>query len=156
MTVLDVGWNDGVGLVVGGHHFVFDVEDAFGDDHFEFVDFAVAGVFVVFLVVAVEDLGAVEVDFKAALVGRGEFDGNVAGVLGTPEFGRQPRGEAVVASRDAIDDVHGDFAELGTGHSHAGCSCYAVVEEGYAVWRHITEWPGLGVVGFTLRRNAGV
>ena len=101
-----------VWLVVAGHHFVFDVEDSFGDDHFQFVDLGVAGVFVAVLVEAVEDLGTVEVDFQAALVGGGELDGNIAGVLGTPEFGRQPRGEAVVASRHAVNDVHFDFAEL--------------------------------------------
>ena len=121
-----------VWLVVAGHHFVFDVEDSFGDDHFQFVDLAVAGVFVAFFIEAVEDLGTVEVDFQAALIGRGELDGNIAGVLGTPEFGRQPRGEAVVASRHAIDDVHFNFAEIGTGHGHSGISCNAVVEQGDA------------------------
>ena len=99
-------------LASSRHYFVFHVEDALGDYHFEFVDLGVAGVFVPFLVEAVKNLGTVQVNLQAALVGGGKLDGNVAGVLGTPEFGRQPRGEAVIASRHAIDDIDFHFAEV--------------------------------------------
>jgi hypothetical protein len=92
--------------------FVFDVENSLGDDHLELVDLTVARVLVAVFVEAVEDLVAVEVDLEASLAGGGELDRDVTGVLGTPEFGRQPRGEAVVASRHAVDDVHFDLAEL--------------------------------------------
>ena len=130
----------GSGLAAGGGDFVLNVKDALGDDHFEFVDLAVAGVFVARFVKAVENLGAVQIDFQAAFVGGRQFDGDVAGVLRAPEFGRQPRGESVVASRDAVDDFKFHFAKLGTGHSHASFSREPVVEQGDTVvrpaWRH--------------------
>ena len=128
------------GSAAGGGDFVLNIKDALGHDHFEFVDLAIARVFVARFVKAVEDLGAVQVDFQAALVGGSQFDGNVAGVLRAPEFGRQPRGESVVASRDAVDNFKFHFAELGTGHSHKSFSREPVVEQGDAVgrpaWRH--------------------
>ena len=101
-----------LGLAARRRYFVLDVEDALGDDHFQLVDLGVAGILVAVLIETVKDLLAVEVNFQPALVGGSQFDGNIAGVLGTPEFGRQPRGEAVIASRHAIDDVHFNFAEL--------------------------------------------
>jgi hypothetical protein len=101
-----------------GGDFIFNVEDALGDDHLELVDLGVAGVLVAIFVEAIKDLVAVEVDLEASLVGGGELDRNIAGVLGAPEFGRQPRGEAVVPSRHAVDDVDFNFAELGPGHCH--------------------------------------
>ena len=123
------------GSAAGGGDFVLNIKDALGHDHFEFVDLAIAGVFVARFVKAVEDLGAVQIDFQAALVGGRQFDGNVAGVLRAPEFGRQPRGESVVASRDAVDNFKFHFAELGTGHSHKSFSRGPVVEQGDTVGR---------------------
>jgi hypothetical protein len=69
------------------------------------------------LVFAVEYLLPVQVDFQPAGIGRGQLDGDVAGVLRSPELGRQPRGDGVVASRHAVDDLYFNFPKLGSRHN---------------------------------------
>ena len=65
----------------------------------------------------VKDLVAVNVNLQAAASGWGQFYGNITRVVGPPKFRRQPRGDRVVTSRDAIDDLDFYFAKFSVGHT---------------------------------------
>ena len=71
----------------------------------------------------VEDLLAVQVDFQPAPAGGSQLDGDVARVLGPPEFRRQPRGDCVIPSRYAVDYFDFNFSEL--------CSRHGAPNKGY-------------------------
>ena len=92
-----------------------EVIDFFADQKLELVEPADAGVDTSFFL-AVEDFLAVDVDFKASAPGGGQLDGDIPGILRPPELCRQPRGDRVVASRNAIKDFNFYFSELGCGH----------------------------------------
>jgi hypothetical protein len=87
----------------------------FHQDHLQFVDLTEVRVSAVGALV--EYLFAVNVDLQPPPGGWSQFNCNVARVVSPPEFRRQPRGDRVVASRDAIDDLDFHFAKFSTGHT---------------------------------------
>ena len=87
----------------------------FHQDHLQFVDLPEVRVSSVGALV--EDLVAVNVNLQAAASGWGQLYGNITRVVGPPKFRRQPRGDRVVTSRDAIDDLDFYFAKFSVGHT---------------------------------------
>ncbi len=82
---------------------VFQFENLLGDLHLQFIDHAQVGECPGFF--AVKYLGSVQVDFQASFVRGRHLDGDVAGGVGTEELGRQPRGDGIVASSYAVDNL---------------------------------------------------
>ena len=86
----------------------------FHQDHLKFVDLPEVRVSTVGALV--EYLVAVNIDLQPPFSGRGQFYGDVARIVGPPKFRRQPRGDWVITSRDAIDDLDFYFAKFSAGH----------------------------------------
>ena len=91
------------------------LENLLGNDHLQLVGPGQVGVHPV-LVLAVEDFLSIKVNLQPPGVGRRQLDGNIPRVLGAPELRRQPRGDSMVPSRYAVNNLHFHFPKLGTRH----------------------------------------
>ena len=111
-----------------------EVIDFLGHDHLQLVNLGPVGIpALVFL--AVEDLLAVQEYLKPARSLGGHLDGHVSGVLGGPQLGRQPRGDRVVASRHAVDDIDFNFTEFRRWHiTPSGQPAPDLLHAGRHVW----------------------
>lgn len=96
-----------------GHRLV-GLEYLLGDGHLQFIHFVQVWKSAIGL--TVEDLIPVQKDLQSPLSRRREFYCNVTGVLRSPKFRRQPRGDREIASRDAIGDINFYFAKFGAWH----------------------------------------
>ena len=88
-----------------------ELEDLLRNNHLQFVDPCQIGESTR-IVLAVEDLFPIQVDFQATLAGGSELYGYVSGGIVAEELRRQPRGDREVPSRNAIRDINVYFTVL--------------------------------------------